>query len=736
MNSASFFSILLFLLVSLTANAQVIQEWVQRYDGPVNGYDFARSVATDDSGNIYVSGSSEGSGTFNDYTTLKYSSTGKLQWAQHYDGPANELDIAVDMEVDRYSNVYVTGFSSGSGTFNDYATVKYNSSGVEQWVARYDGPNHDFDNAVALAVDTSGNVYVTGSSPGPNFLPQFTTVKYDSMGNEVWIERYRGPANAGDYPYAIAVDMSGNAYVTGASGDSTFSSDFATVKYNTAGVEQWVQRYNGTEGGVDEPHAVAVDSAGNVYVTGSSMSASFDFDYLTIKYDSAGVEQWVQRYDGPPGASTDNAIALALDDAGNVYVTGYSIGNGSGNDYLTIKYDPTGTVQWEARYNGSENDDEFANAIVVDELRNVYVTGRTGMFAAFDYVTVMYNSSGEEQWVQKYDGPANDYDESFSIAVDAAGNVYITGGSEGVGTSQDYATIKYSMPPPTLPAAPTLVVPADSSIIIEDSVAFVWTRSEPKVDRYWFELDIDSLFSDSFVDSSLTDTMTSATNLQNGQTYWWKVRAHNAAGWGLFSDVRLFSVRIFPDQVVLVSPPPDSVIPGGRVPLVWRRSQPDVDRYWLELALDSLFVNSSVDSTLVDTTKTEDQLLGNQTYWWKVRAHNSNGWGQFSPTWVFSTIVTSLDDNEQTPQHLTLRQNYPNPFNPTTVIKYGLPRRAHVKLELFNLLGQKVALLVDGEEEAGWHGVVLRGRLLGSGVYVYRLTMDGFVLTRKMLLIR
>lgn len=524
------------------ARAQVMEEWVERYDGPGNGFDFARSIAVDDSGNILVTGISQGIGSFDDYATIKYNSAGDVQWVQRYDGPGGEFDDALALAVDASGNVYVTGFSAGVGTFNDYATVKYSPSGVEQWVARYDGPTNDFDNAVAIAVDEPGNVYVTGSSPGDNFAPEYATIKYDLDGNELWVARYSSPANVGDYPYAIAVDTSGNVYVTGASSDNTFTPDYATVKYNAAGVGQWVRRYNGTVGGFDEAHAIAVDAEGNVYVTGSSMSASFDFDYVTIKYSPTGDSLWVRRYDGPPGGVTDTPNALALDDEGNAYVTGYSIGNGSGNDFLTIKYDATGLERWVARYNSPENADEFANALAIDSSGNVYVTGRTGNIAAFDYTTVMYDSSGTEQWVEKYDGPANDYDEAFFIAVDHEANVFITGGSEGVG--QDYATIKYSMLPVTVPAAPVLALPADSAMVTADSVVFLWHRSEPKVDRYWFELSGDSLFSGAVIDSNLTDTTTTATQLQNSQIYWWRVRAHNATGWGPFSEVWRFSVLI------------------------------------------------------------------------------------------------------------------------------------------------------------------------------------------------
>jgi hypothetical protein len=104
--------------------------------------------------------------------------------------------------------------------------------------------------------------------------------------------------------------------------------------------------------------------------------------------------------------------------------------------------------------------------------------------------------------------------------------------------------------------------------------------------------------------------------------------------------------------------------------------------------------------------------------------------------WESSVIITDVGDDEESPQEFSLSQNYPNPFNPATVIGYGLPLRSHVRLELFNPLGQSVALLVDGEKEAGYHSVTLESRALASGLYFYRLQAGDFVETKKLIILR
>jgi len=432
-------------------NSEGQEQWVARYNGPGNSSDEATAIAVDGSGNVYVTGYSKGSDTYYDYATVKYNSEGQEQWVARYNGPGNGNDYANAIAVDGSGNIYVTGRSYNSDSDIeddwDYATVKYNSEGQEQWVARYDGPENSYDKATAIAVDGSGNVYVTGYSKGSDTYYDYATVKYNSSGEEQWVARYNGPGNYYDYAHAIAIDGSGNVYVTGESRGSGTFDDYATVKYNSSGQEQWVARYNGPGNSGDGANAIAVDGSGNIYVTGSSYNLDLDikddWDYATVKYNSEGQEQWVARYNGP-GNSSDEANAIAVDGSGNVYVTGSSVGSGTSFDYMTVKYNSEGQEQWVARYNGPGNGNDYANAIAVDGSGNIYVTGESyDSGTSSDYATVKYNSSGEEQWVARYNGPENSVDRAHAIAIDGS-DVYVSGVSAGLGTSYDYATVKYN----------------------------------------------------------------------------------------------------------------------------------------------------------------------------------------------------------------------------------------------------------------------------------------------------
>ena len=251
-------------------------------------------------------------------------------WVRRYNGPGNGSDVALALAVDNSGNVYVTGRSPGSGTSYDYATIKYNSNGDTAWLRRYNGPGNSTDYGNAIAVDNSGNVYVTGYSTGSGTDVDIATIKYNSSGDTVWIRRYNGPGNGLDAAYDITVDNSGNIYVTGRSAGSGSGLDYATIKYNSSGDTVWVRRYDGN--GVDWAYSIAVDNSGYVYVTGIS-----DGDYKTIKYNSSGDTVWLTSYNGP-GNGSDYALAIAIDNSNNVYISGYSAGSGTGYDYATIKY--------------------------------------------------------------------------------------------------------------------------------------------------------------------------------------------------------------------------------------------------------------------------------------------------------------------------------------------------------------------------------------------------------------
>jgi hypothetical protein len=529
--------LVIFVVLTTPAFAQLVDTaWVRRYNGPGNGRDDAYAIAIDDSGNVCVTGNSFGL-TSPDYVTIKYDPSGDERWVKRYNGPENSGDYAYAVAMDGSGNVFVTGMSIGSGTAGDYATIKHYSNGDTAWTRRYDGPGNGWDYARAIAVDDSGNVYVTGMSIANGTGPDYATIKYDSSGNELWVRRYNGPGDGWDYARAIAVDGSGNLLVTGYSVGNGTSCDYATIKYYPNGdvVPGWPKRYNGPGNDYDYARALAVDGSGNVYITGDSWGSGTAFDYATIKYDSSGNELWVERYDGSAN-NVDYANAITVDGSGNVYVTGQSRSSGMDFDYVTIKYYPNGDVAsgWPKTYNGSGNWNDHANAIATDGSGNVYVTGLSlGTWTWYDYTTIRYDSSGNELWVRSDNGQGNFGDYACAIAVDGSDNVYVTGYSHGR-ISYDYATIRYYQREHNDPPGPFSLLLPPNKALTPRGVRFDWenaTDPDP-----WDRVGYDLYLSTSYrfpLDSTTIDsdlTISEHTKILDYGTYYWKVIAKDNFG--------------------------------------------------------------------------------------------------------------------------------------------------------------------------------------------------------------
>jgi hypothetical protein len=324
-------------IIAIKYNSSGIQQWLQLFNGTGNGDDWASDIKTDNNGNVFICGTSLGTGSFYDIITIKYNSSGVQQWVQRYNGTANNYDEATSLVVDLSEDVYIAGASEGNGSSSDCILIKYNTYGVQQWVQRYNGTSNSDDVFTSLAIDNS-NVYAAGFENSPLGY-DYVTAKYSLIGTQQWISKYNGTGNYVDIANAIAVDNSGNVYVTGGSyqGNDLFTEDFATVKYNSSGIQQWVTRYNGSADSSDRANSICLDKNNNVYVTGYSFGAETGFDYATIKYNTSGIQQWVQRYNGT-GNNSDQPVSVLADTSGNIFVTGSSIGNGSGYDICTIKY--------------------------------------------------------------------------------------------------------------------------------------------------------------------------------------------------------------------------------------------------------------------------------------------------------------------------------------------------------------------------------------------------------------
>jgi hypothetical protein len=433
----------LFLLV-LVGSTLFAQGWISFYDGPTSGADKAAAIATDAAGNVYVTGHSTGSGSGCDYLTIKYNNRGETLWTRRYTSPGNADDSALALAVDDSGNVYVTGRAC-FGAHSEAVTVRYSSGGVQEWVCRIAAPSGD-SNAAAkgLVLDRNRNAYICGCMSDSIGRSDYLIARITPAGTVSLVRSYNGPGDGNDTANAIAVDAAGNFYVTGASPGTGTGVDFATIKFNAAGDSTKVWRYNGPGNAGDYGRAIVLDNSGNIIVTGQSWGGSGTvYDYATIKYDPAADTVWVRRYDNPLENGVDIPAAVATDAAGNVYVTGSSEGSDY-EDYATVRYSAAGARTWVARYDGpTGSSSDEARALAIPSSNTIYVTGYSESGHDNDVLTIQYDSLGAQLWTSRYDNTPHGDDQGVAIASRANGVLYVAGFSEGRNSDYDCLTIKY-----------------------------------------------------------------------------------------------------------------------------------------------------------------------------------------------------------------------------------------------------------------------------------------------------
>jgi hypothetical protein len=440
---------LILLFTSSDLTAQLARQWVARFNGGLkkksNG---ATAMAIDKSGDVIVVGWVTNSGTGVDMAIVKYKSDGTFVKAVTYDGTGTGDDKAVAVAVDTGKNIYVTGYASVTGEGLNYVTLKYDSSlNTKLWEKPYNGSGGD-DKPVAIAVNDSLNVFVTGTSSESGTGRDYTTIKYDAAGAVQWTQHYNGPISGTDSAFAMALRGNTDLFVTGTSRDSiigggAISYDYATVRYNAAtGDTIWTARYHGDRD--DIARALVLRSTNEVYVTGSSRTDTTGWDYLTVRYDYAtGVEDWTSRYNDPANGD-DNAYAISLQSTTRVYVTGRALGIGTFNDIVTARYNQSnGNEQWVSSYNGPANDDD--GGVAIGSGNNPYVLGPSmGAGTRQDFALVQYNgSNGNQNSANRYNGSFNYDDVPSALATASGGAVYVTGYSAPADKGTDMLTIKY-----------------------------------------------------------------------------------------------------------------------------------------------------------------------------------------------------------------------------------------------------------------------------------------------------
>lgn len=337
-----------------------------------------KGVAIDSDGNVYSTGAYISAG-WQVAIITKHSPSGTLLWQRALKTANNFAVLPNGIAVDSSNNVYVTGsFTNSSNTYNITFVTKYNTSGTIQWQRTLD--NTKDGNSYSIAVDSSANVYITGTFRNASNGVNAFIAKYNTSGTIQWqraLTDTNSAASQSDIPYGITTDPSNNVYVTGYQrGATTF-----VTKYNSSGTIQW-QRFLSVSGftsyggwGID------ADSSGNVYITGNYYSGgAAQYSIFIAKYNTSGALQWQRTLQNTDAGSAPQSYGLAcsVDSAGNVYVTGRFLNASNLNNAFIAKYNTSGTIQFQRRLrdnNATASQQTFGFGITVSSNGIIYGVG-------------------------------------------------------------------------------------------------------------------------------------------------------------------------------------------------------------------------------------------------------------------------------------------------------------------------------------------------------------------------
>jgi len=399
-----------------------------------------------------------------------------------------DSDFASGVVMDAAGNVYVVGTIQegalpGQASLGDADAYlrKYDGHGNEIWTRQFGTQSED--HATGVTVDGAGNMYVVGLTRGA--FPGHTSLvgidydaylrKYDNDGNELWTRQFGTPrtssAEGEDHASDVAVDGAGNVYVVGSGSGSLpgetrnrRGNDASVRKYDRDGNELWTRQFGTLVSA--EANGVVIDGAGRVYLVGSTsgplpgQTSMGEGDAFLRKYDGDGNELWTRQFGSQDG---DSATGVGVDDAGNIYVVGYTHGalpgqNHSGkSDAYVRKYDGDGNELWTRQFGSRGLDDAYG--VAIDEAGNIYVAGTTRLslpgqsnmepvVGGSDVFIRKYDSDGHEVWTNQVGTRKGDV--VAGLVVDGAGSLYVVGSTDGAFAGQtnsgSYDTFVLKMP--------------------------------------------------------------------------------------------------------------------------------------------------------------------------------------------------------------------------------------------------------------------------------------------------
>ena len=726
-----------FFIMKLNPSGDTV--WTKAFKG--TGYmDEAYSVITDDSLNIYATGCISGTSTnISKCFTVKINSSGVTKWtAEYIDGP-NHADCGMRIGLDEIGNVIVASELRGivtDYTIFSYGTFKYSNSGQQIWLKK--SLPGAYNDGLNLIVKNSSNIYLNHPRYFYNYnQDRAQCIKYNSDGDSVWVKVLEE-----QYPItavkSFAIDASGNLIFASFVAKLS-NADAAIVKYNVNGILEWEKFSESVGFSTDEGRFIGEDSQDNIYVSGYNNK-----EYVLIKYNSSFEQQWVSTYSDNKlkgicfsitdtqgntylaGSTYDSLNVLmtlllkynnagglvwqrtfysgfygetkegiCFDNDGNILITGFATGGGSG--MKVIKCTPTGTVLFSKNFLPPFNY-YYIYKVAVDSDNNIFVCGSYGSAAL-----IKLNSSGDKIWEVSY---GTTYVHCFyNFCIDSWNNIYTCGYTGVQDQGYNFLTIKY-----------------------DSSGNLVWHRNINGIrnsEDFARDIVVDSLGStyvtgdyrnnpSNFNSSILTVKYDSYGNEK------WRREFNSIPNGNLIPG--LIRKDDFNKLYILCRYNYYLPIQAGLLTIKYDMNG---DSLWSFTYNNNIAKNFGSDLLIRSTEKLyiTGRAYGNNTGYDIVTL-------ELSQPNAIKKVFTKI------PRSLTLYQNYPNPFNPVTNIRFDLPKNGIVTLKVFDILGKEVATLVNEKLSSGYYEVSWDGSRFPSGVYFYKLQTEDFSEVKKMLLIK
>ena len=393
--------------------------WVKKYNGSDNGNDEATDIKVDAGGNVYVTGFIKDSLTDFDIITFKMNPSGNFIWMSQYNNnTVNNEDKGFKLEIDGSGNVYVLGNTDSNPLFlvnEDILLVKYSSSGVQQWVKQYNGVANLEDDPSDLCYLPSGKIVLTGSTNN-SANDDIVTIAYNTSGTQIWLKTFVGIGGGKDEPAEIEFDNNENLYISGKTSNG-LNNDGVLIKYNSSGTQLWSSIYDNSAWN-DKGTCLDISANGTVYFSGITESPLTSNIFIRSISSSGGIN-WTQIIDG--GAQLRDEVSdLKVDNNGDIVLVGRTEANGTNGphwNYLLLKYSSAGILWWNKIYDNGINGDDEINVCEIDAANNIYVSGQSvSTTGQKDIVTIKYDSpltlsELKENSVYLYPNPFTDFAE-------------------------------------------------------------------------------------------------------------------------------------------------------------------------------------------------------------------------------------------------------------------------------------------------------------------------------------